>query len=150
MTFNLVLPEVLPRAKFFAAFFAGILHASLALLFRGSTICYVVANEPLCYPYQAIVVAGRLYMDICVVTEMQLIETLQQAICLHLFCMCRNISPDDVCSVRIEIPWCDKYNVAVPYPHPSLYLASDPACPYLAIGTFYNDVVASDQLDHAA
>ncbi len=66
MTFNLVLPEVLPCAKFFAAFFAGILHAPLHPLFRGPAVCHVVADEPLCYPHQAIVVADRLYIDICI------------------------------------------------------------------------------------
>jgi hypothetical protein len=64
MTFNLVLPEVLPCAKLFAALFAGVLHAPLAFLFSGPAVCYVVADEPLCYPYQATVVADRLYIDI--------------------------------------------------------------------------------------
>jgi len=66
MAFNLVLPEVLPCAKFFAALFARILHAPLAHLFRDPAVCHVVADEPLCYPYQATVVADRLYIDICI------------------------------------------------------------------------------------
>jgi hypothetical protein len=67
MVFDLVLPKVLPRAKLFAALFAGILHAPLALLFRGPAVCHIVADQPLRYPDQACVVAGRLYMEICVV-----------------------------------------------------------------------------------
>ena len=69
MTFNLVLPKVLPCAKLLAALFARILHAPLGLLFGGSTVCYIVTDEPLCNPYQATLVAGRLYMDICVIIE---------------------------------------------------------------------------------
>jgi hypothetical protein len=67
MTFNLVLPQVLPGAKLFAAFLARILHAPLALLFRGPAICHVVANQSFCNPDQAFVVAGRLYIDICII-----------------------------------------------------------------------------------
>jgi hypothetical protein len=51
MAFNLVLPQVLPCAKLFAALFARVLHAPIAVfrvLFR-----HVVADQPLCYPYQA-------------------------------------------------------------------------------------------------
>jgi hypothetical protein len=67
MAFDLVLSQVLPRAEFLAALFAGILRAPLALLLRGFALYYVVADEPLCYPDQASVIAGRLYMDICVI-----------------------------------------------------------------------------------
>jgi hypothetical protein len=69
MAFDLVLPEVFPCAKFFAALFTRILHAPLALFFRGSTIRNIVADEPLCNPYQTTVVAGSFYMDICVITS---------------------------------------------------------------------------------
>jgi hypothetical protein len=51
MAFNLVLPQVLPCAKLFAALFARVLHAPTAVfrvLFRD-----VVADKPLCYSYQA-------------------------------------------------------------------------------------------------
>jgi len=72
MAFNLVLPQVLPRAKLFAALFAGILRAPLALFFRSPAVCHVVADQPLCYPDQATVVAGRLYMEICVIIEIAL------------------------------------------------------------------------------
>jgi hypothetical protein len=65
MAFNLVLSQVLPCAKLFAALFAGVLHAPLA--FRRLALRDVVANKPLCDPDQACVVAGRLYMDICVI-----------------------------------------------------------------------------------
>jgi hypothetical protein len=67
MAFNLVLPQMLPGAKLLATFLAGILHAPLALLFRGPAICHVVANESFCNPDQAVVVAGRLYIDICII-----------------------------------------------------------------------------------
>jgi hypothetical protein len=69
VVFNLVLPQVLPSAKPFAALFAGILHTPLALLFRSSALCYVVTDQPLCYPDQATVVAGRLYIDIWIIIE---------------------------------------------------------------------------------
>ena len=51
MAFNLVLPQMLPCAKFFAALFARVLHGPTAVsrvLFR-----HVVADKPFCYPYQA-------------------------------------------------------------------------------------------------
>jgi hypothetical protein len=67
MTFNLVLPQVFPRAKLFAALFAGILHAPLTFLFRSPALCHIVADKPFCYSDQATVVAGRLYIEICIV-----------------------------------------------------------------------------------
>jgi hypothetical protein len=67
MAFDLVLPQVLPRAEFLAALFAGILRAPLALLLGCPALCHVVADEPLCDPDQANVVAERSYMEICVI-----------------------------------------------------------------------------------
>lgn len=65
MTFNLVLPQVLPCAKLFPALFAGVLHAPLA--FGRLALCDVVTDQPLCDPDQASVVADRSYMEICVI-----------------------------------------------------------------------------------
>ena len=67
MAFDLVLPQVLPCAELFAALFTGVLHAPLALLLGSLAFRHVVADEPLCYPDQASVVADRSYMDICVI-----------------------------------------------------------------------------------
>ncbi|MDQ5876353.1 MAG: hypothetical protein M3288_05890 [Thermoproteota archaeon] len=50
MAFNLVLPQVLPRAKLFGAFLARILHPPTAV--TGVLFQYVVTDKPLCYPYQ--------------------------------------------------------------------------------------------------
>jgi hypothetical protein len=45
----------------------------------------------------------RFYMEICIVVEIihtqaerELVKAGEQAIRLHLFCMCRNVSPDYV------------------------------------------------------
>jgi hypothetical protein len=66
VAFDLVLPEVFPRPKFLAALFTGILQPPLTF-FLGPAFRNVVADEPLCNPDQANVVAGRLYMEICVI-----------------------------------------------------------------------------------
>jgi len=44
VAFDLVLPQMFPCAKLFAAFFAGILSTPLGLLFRRPAICHVVAD----------------------------------------------------------------------------------------------------------
>jgi hypothetical protein len=44
MAFNFVLAKVFPRAKFFAALFAGVLHPPLALLFEDPAVYHVVAD----------------------------------------------------------------------------------------------------------
>jgi hypothetical protein len=101
-----MLPQVLPRAKGLAALFAGILHMPSAGIdvFRGAA-CHVEADKPLCYPDQAAVFGSRFYMEICIVLEIiythtyrekELVKAGEQAVCLHLFCMCRNVSPDYV------------------------------------------------------
>src|ERR671938_793633 len=65
---------------------------------------------------------------------------------LDFICMCRNIAPNDVSLVRLKVPWSNQNQITISYPHSSLYLASNSTCPYLAIGTFYNDVISTDQL----
>ena len=52
MAVYLVLAQVLPRAENLAALFAAVLDAPRALVHR-IVLLYVVAHEPLCYPYQA-------------------------------------------------------------------------------------------------
>ena len=104
MTFNLVLPQMLPCAKHFAALFARVLHAPTAVfrvLFR-----HVVADKSLCYPYQATtttVVSGSIW--IFGWWFKKLVKTLQQAVSLHFFCVGRNIAPYDVSPVGLEVPW---------------------------------------------
>jgi len=66
MTFNFVLSQMLPCAKFLAALFACILQATRALFLRSPFIYYIIAHEPLCYPNQAFLVAGRFYIEICI------------------------------------------------------------------------------------
>jgi hypothetical protein len=99
-----MLPQVLPRAKGLATLFAGILHTPSAGVdvFRGA-VCHVEADKPLCYPDQAAVFGCRFYMEICIIVEIihtqverELVKAGEQAICLHLFCMCRNVSPNYV------------------------------------------------------
>jgi hypothetical protein len=101
-----MLPQVLPRAKRLAALFAGILHTPSAGVdvFRGAA-SHVEADKPLCYPDQAAVFGCRFYMEICIVVEIihthtgrerELVKAGEQAVRLHLFCMCRNVSPDYV------------------------------------------------------
>jgi hypothetical protein len=101
-----MLPQVLPRAKGLATLFAGILHTPSAGVdvFRGA-VCHVEADKPLCYPDQAAVFGCRFYMEICIVVEIihthtqaerELVKAGEQAIRLHLFCMCRNVSPNYV------------------------------------------------------
>jgi len=153
MTFNLVLAQVFPSVKPLAAFFAGVLHASLD--FRRPAFCDVVTDKPLCYPDQACVwlqaaLYGYLRYSLSVAETTSLVEALQQSICLHLLSVGGNVAPDDICPIRLKIPRSNKNQIAVPYPHPSLYLSSDAAGPYLAVSTLYNYVVAPDQLDDAA
>lgn len=64
--------------------------------------------------------------------------------------MGRDVAPDDVCPLGLEIPRGHENQVVVPDPHPALYLASNPAGSHLAVGALYNDVVAADQLDYSA
>ena len=77
VAFDLVLPQMFPCAKLFTAFFAGILSTPLGLLFRRPAICHVVADEPFCYPYQASVVADRLYIEIWVLSGLRLMPKTQ-------------------------------------------------------------------------
>jgi hypothetical protein len=63
MAFNLVLPQVFPCAKLFAALFARVLHAPTAV-FR-LVFGHVVTNKSLCYPYQATtttIVSGSIWI----------------------------------------------------------------------------------------
>jgi len=67
MLFNFVLPQVLPRSKHLATLFARILNSpgpSMAALWVFGNI---KANQPLCYPYQAIVIKDRSYMEVLAV-----------------------------------------------------------------------------------
>lgn len=72
------------------------------------------------------------------------------SVLLDLFSVRRDVAPDDVGPVRLEIPRRDENEVVVADPHPALYLAPDAARAHLAVGTLYYDVVTANQLYHAA
>jgi hypothetical protein len=67
MAFYLMLAQMFPSTKFLAALFACVLHAAGVLLLRSPVAYNVIAHEPLCYPNQANLVAGRFYIEICIV-----------------------------------------------------------------------------------
>ena len=92
MAVHLVLAQVLPRAENLAALFAAVLDAPRALVHR-VVLLYVVAHEPLCYPYQATV---RLSSALYVLLDAPLVEALEEPVRLHLFRVRGNVAPDDV------------------------------------------------------
>jgi len=106
MGFDFVLPQVLPCTKLFATLFAGIKHPPVGLLFRGFALRHVIADQPLCNPDQVLLVAGRFYIEICIIIK-ESVEALQKAICLHLFRMCRNVSPDNIGPIGFKVPRCN-------------------------------------------
>ena len=67
MAFNLVLPQMFPRTKLFAALFTRVLQATCALFLRSPTIYYVIAHEPLCDSNQTSLVACMFYIEIVIV-----------------------------------------------------------------------------------
>lgn len=69
---------------------------------------------------------------------------------LHLFRVSSDVSPDYVRPFRLKVPGGHKDNVVVADPHPSLYLASYPARPYLSVSALYYDIVAAHEFDHSA
>jgi hypothetical protein len=103
MAFNLVLPQMLPCAKLFAALFARVLHAPtpvFRVLFR-----HIVADKPLCYPYQATTQVVSRSIWIFGSYFKKSVKTLQQTVSLHFFCVGRNITPYDVSPVGLKVPW---------------------------------------------
>ncbi len=77
MSLDLVLPQMFPCVKFFAALFTSILHSSSD---ESRVLFYsVVADKPLCYSYQVatIIFGMQFYMDILVILKNISIKTLK-------------------------------------------------------------------------
>ena len=76
-------------------------------------------------------------------------QTLEEAVLLDFFCMCRNVAPNNVSLVGLKVPRGYQHQVIVPDPHPSLYLAANPARSDLAVSALDNDIIAAYQLYHS-
>src|SRR5437867_13205919 len=75
-------------------------------------------------------------------------RALQRAIRLHLFGMASDIAPDDVSPFGFEIPGAISTRSLSLIHILRFILPPDSAGPYLAIGAFYNDIIAANELDH--